>query len=177
MNSFIIILLGIVFLMTLGYYISSLYSVHYKTVWKNKSNIKYRVKTSSITSYAPLFGLILATIIFAFYFRNSGYSPIITGAMIIITIVVGVLIRLSIKELYFFDTYLVFKNNYIEYSEMVNLLLKRNPKTRAYEMEVTTKTDLVSCKINVEDSKKAIKDIKVILPKNIKIKEVDVKTK
>ena len=115
MNSFIIILLGIVFLMTLGYYISSLYSVHYKTVWKNKSNIKYRVKTSSITSYAPLFGLILATIIFAFYFRNSGYSPIITGAMVIITIVVGLLIRLSIKELYFFDTYLVFKNNYIEY--------------------------------------------------------------
>ena len=46
MNSFIIILLGIVFLMTLGYYISSLYSVHYKTVWKNKSNIKYKVKTS-----------------------------------------------------------------------------------------------------------------------------------
>ena len=56
--------------------------------------------------------------------------------MIIITIVVGVLIRLSIKELYFFDTYLVFKNNYIEYPEMVNLLLKRNPKTGAYEMEV-----------------------------------------
>ena len=97
--------------------------------------------------------------------------------MIIITIVVGLLIRLSIKELYFFDTYLVFKNNYIEYPEMVNLLLKKNPKTGAYEMEVTTKTDLVSCKINVEDSKSTIKDIKVILPKNIKIKEVDVKTK
>ena len=74
MSSFITILLGIVFLITLGYYISSLYSVHYKTVWKNKSNIKYRVKTSSITSYAPLFGLILATIIFAFYFRNSVQS-------------------------------------------------------------------------------------------------------
>ena len=97
--------------------------------------------------------------------------------MVIITIVVGLLIRLSIKELYFFDTYLVFKNNYIEYSEMVNLLLKRNPKNGAYEMEVTTKTDLVSCKINVEDSKSTIKDIKVILPKNIKIKEVDCKNK
>lgn len=177
MNSFITILLGLIFAITLGYYINSLYSVHYKKVWKNKSNIKYTVKTSSITSYAPLVGLILATLIFAFIFRNVSYSPVVTLVMIIITAIVGFLIRLSIKEIIFFDTYLIFKNTYIEYSEIVNLLLKKNDKSGLYEMEVTTKVDLVSCKVDIEDSKVTLKDIKAILPKNIKIKEVDSKKK
>lgn len=175
MNNFILILFLIVFAGMPAYYLTVLYSIYYKKISKNKSNLKFEYNTNSISMYIPCIILLIVSIIFAIYTFINNITPYYLIAVAIINIVVFLSIKLSCTKFAIFDNYVVVKNNYAEFKEIQSLLLEKKDKEDLYELKVTTKYDLLICPILTKDPKTVLKSIKSYLPKNIKIKELAAK--
>lgn len=175
MNNFLLILFLIIFVGIPAYYVTVLYSIYYKKIFKNKANLKFEYNTSSLNTYIPSIILLIVSIIFAAYTFMSNITPYYLIAVIFINILVFFCIKLSCTKFAIYNNYVLVKNNYSEFNEIQSLLLEKKDKENTYELKLTTKYDLLICSIITEDPKSILKSIKTNLPKNIKIKELAAK--
>ena len=67
MNNFVLILFLIIFAVIPAYYLTVLYSIYYKKMLKNKSNLKFEYTTNSLNTYIPSIILLVVSILFAIY--------------------------------------------------------------------------------------------------------------
>ena len=175
MNTFMTIIFSVLFLGIPAYYFGILFSTYNKQVRKNKQNIKLVMKINTISVYLADIVLVIATLIFAIYsYFNNSYAILIVP-MIFIDIVVFILIKVSSSNFYIFNDYMIVKNFYVSFNERQNVLLKPEKSANIYELSISTKDYLHTCSLKVDDPKSLIKQIKSLLPKNIKIKEVPAK--
>ena len=172
MNSFLYISLLILFITVPIYYITVVYSIYYKRIFKNKDNLKYSFKTNSLSSYISLIVLCVSTILYCIFAVTLKANFIFIIPMIILDLLVYFSIKLSCTKFCIYTDYVVVKNNYAEFNEIQNILLKGTDKNNQYELQISTKFDLLICKVNTDNPKEFLKHIKTLLPKNIKIKEV-----
>lgn len=156
----------IIFTIVPVYYLTVVYSIYYKKIFKNKNNLKFSFKTTSITTYLP-------SIIFAIYSIANNISPYYLIALVAVNIVVFACIHLSCTTFGIYNDCVVVKNNYAELNEIQSVVLEKSKKGKEnlYELKVTTKFDLLICTVVSDDAKSLLRQIKSNLPKNIKIKE------
>ena len=171
----ILILFLIIFAVIPAYYLTVLYSIYYKKMLKNKSNLKFEYTTNSLNTYIPSIILLVVSILFAIYIFINNITPYYLIAIVLINILVFFCIKLSCTKFAIYDNYVVVKNNYGEFNEIQSLLLEKKDKRNTYELKLTTKYDLLICSIITEDPKGILKSLKASLPKNIKIKELAAK--
>lgn len=175
MNNFIMISFVIIFAIMPAYYLTILYSIYYKKIYKNKSNLKFEYNTSSINTYIPSIILGIISVVFAIYILLNDITPYYLIAVAIINLIVFMCIKMSCTKFAIYNDYVVVKNNYSEFNEIQSLILEKKDKENHYELKLTTKFDLLICSIITEDPKNILKLIKSNLPKNIKIKELATK--
>ena len=175
MNTFITILFTILFVGIPTYYFTILFSSYYKLVRKNKDKIKVTLNVNSYTTYLAAITLVIATLLFGIYsfFYNTYVFLLIP--MILVDVLVYFLIKLSSSKFYIFDNFIIIKNFYVEFGEIKNVLLKAEKGDNLYELSISTKDFLHTIIIKTEDPKGLIREFKALLPKNIKIKEVQAK--
>lgn len=171
MSTFMLLLAIATFSISIGYYLSILFSIQYKKVSKNKENIKLKYKSKSPVLYLPVVFLLIATLLFTLYFFNKGITLSLSMSMVLCTIVVTILISITTTNFYIFTDYIVIRNSYIKFSEINNVSFKKGKKENSFELQIVTKYDLVSFPIETSDPKTTFKSIKSLLPKNIKVKE------
>ena len=175
MNTFITILFTILFVGIPTYYFTILFSSYYKLVRKNKDKIKVTLNVNSYTTYLAAITLVIATLLFGIYsFFNNTYVFLLIP-MILVDVLVYFLIKLSSSKFYIFDNFIIIKNFYVEFGEIKNVLLKAEKGDNLYELSISTKDFLHTIIIKTEDPKGLIREFKALLPKNIKIKEVQSK--
>lgn len=175
MNTFITILMTIFFVGIPVYYFTILFSTYLKQVRKNKDKIKLTLNISSYSIYIAEIVILVATLAFGVYsFFNNTYVFLLIP-MILIDILVYFLIKISNSKFYIFDNFLIIKNFYVDFTDIKNVLLKPVKNENQYELSISTKDFLHTVTIKSEDPKSIIKEIKTILPKNIKVKEVQAK--
>ena len=175
MSNFVLILFLIILVGMPAYYLTVLYSIYYKKIFKNKANLKFEYTTSSLSTYIPSIILLIVSALFAIYTFMHNIAPYYLIAVLVVNIIVFFCIKLSCTKFAIYDNYVVVKNNYGEFNEIQSLLLEKKDKTSTYELKLTTKYDLLICSIVTEDPKSMLKAIKANLPKNIKIKELAAK--
>lgn len=175
MNNFLLIFFLIIFAGMPAYYLTFLYSIYYKKIFKNKDNLKLEYTTSSLNTYISSIILLIVSIMFAIYTFMNNITSYYLITVIIINIIVFFSIKLSCTKFAIYDNYVVVKNNYGEFNEIQSLLLEKKDKENTYELKLTTKYDLLICSIMTENPKDILKSIKTNLPKNIKIKELSAK--
>ena len=148
-----------------------------KKILKNKNNLKFSFKTTSITTYLPSIIFAIISIIFAIYSIANNISPYYLIALVAVNIVVFACIHLSCTTFGIYNDCVVVKNNYAELNEIQSVVLEKSKKGKEnlYELKVTTKFDLLICTVVSDDAKSLLRQIKSNLPKNIKIKELAAK--
>ncbi|WP_133014269.1 hypothetical protein, partial [Clostridium cuniculi] len=62
MNNFLLILFLIIFVGIPAYYVTVLYSIYYKKIFKNKANLKFEYNTSSLNTYIPSIILLIVSV-------------------------------------------------------------------------------------------------------------------
>lgn len=169
----------IIFTIVPVYYLTVVYSIYYKKIFKNKNNLKFSFKTTSITTYLPSIIFAIISIIFAIYSISNNISPYYLIALVAVNIVVFACIHLSCTTFGIYNDCVVVKNNYAELNEIQSVVLEKSKKGKEnlYELKVTTKFDLLICTVVSDDAKSLLRQIKSNLPKNIKIKESAAKYK
>lgn len=177
MNNIWITIFLIIFTIVPVYYLTVVYSIYYKKIFKNKNNLKFSFKTTSITTYLPLVVFATISIIFAIYSMSNNISPYFLIALVAVNLVVFACIYLSCTTFGIYDDFVIVKSNYAELNEIQSVVLEKSKKDKEnlYELKVTTKFDLLICTVVTDDSKNLLRQIKSHLPKNIKIKESAVK--
>ena len=163
----------IIFTIVPVYYLTVVYSIYYKKIFKNKNNLKFSFKTTSITTYLPSIIFAIISIIFAIYSIANNISPYYLIALVSVNIVVFACIHLSCTTFGIYNDCVVVKNNYAELNEIQSVVLEKSKKGKEnlYELKVTTKFDLLICTVVSDDAKSLLRQIKSNLPKNIKLKE------
>ena len=175
MNSFLNLLILIVFATIPVYYLTVLYSIYFKKIYKNRNNLKLSYNINSLGIYIPLIILALLSIAYLIYAYMNNINISLTIIIFLINILVFVCIKLSSSRFCIYDDYVVVKNNYAPFNEIQSVILEQKEKNNKYELKITTKFDLLICTLSTNDDKGMLKSIKSSLPKNIKIKEVPAK--
>lgn len=167
----------IIFTLVPVYYLTVAYSIYYKKIFKNKKNLKFSFKTSSFITYLPAIIFAIFSIIFARITMANNLSILYLVSLIALNIVVFACIYLSCTTFGIYDNYVVVKNNYAELNEIQSVILEKSKKGKEnlFELKITTKFDLLICTVVTDDAKSLLKQIKLNLPKNIKIKEMATK--
>ena len=65
MSNVVLILFLIILVGMPAYYLTVLYSIYYKKIFKNKANLKFEYTTSSLSTYIPSIILLIVSALFA----------------------------------------------------------------------------------------------------------------